>query len=355
MRLYSTLFSRQKKKSLLTVLVLCLVTWVVVQVQDNYSVPYTGSGLLVLKHGFANVTEQRPIQPISHGDDQLVDWKENDTKIGAQKDGSILGNSTLLKLDSNVTETKVQTYGQGMDHDDSKVVFFLGGGKSGSTTLATYLKHDPINWKVWDPNGQFMDGGKEFCWSMSRSTKEQFWKHFKTHGSKTAVFALDACPRADARSHYERMVKTFPNASYLMLVRDPVDRFISHMNDINDGKNGNIEALVKSQLSDNHLTTRLSMFGKILQNAYSVLPRHKILIIPNPDMTKYPQETIDKVMKHIGAQPKSVTLVEANKRKHRTSYQIPSNTTIKTLIDKFRTDWELFKTLSGLDIDTVYM
>ena len=356
MRLYSTLFSRQKKKSLFIVLVLCLVTWLVLNAGEYYTVPYTRPGMLVLKYSFANITEQKltqsTTQSTTRGDDQLVNRMENGSKTDIQKDVKSFSNSALINHDKNMKESYVPTK---VSYDESKVVFFLGGGKSGSTTLATYLKHDPNDWKQWDPHGQFMDGGKEFCWSMARSTKESFWKHFKTHGSKTAVFALDACPRADAKTHYERMVNTFPNASYLMLVRDPVDRFISHMNDMNDGQNRNIDALVKTQLSGNSLAVRLSMFGSIIQNAYSVLPKHKILIIPNPDMTKYPQETINKVMKHIGAKPKNVTLVEANKRKDRTTYQIPSNTTISLLKDKFHSDWELFKKLSGLDIETVYM
>ena len=358
MRLSTKLFRRQKKKSLFIVLILFLITCVVLQVQEIYSVPY-GRGMVILKHKFTNVTVQRQIQT-GHGDaisgeKRTLDEKENNTKLTVNKDRKI-GNSTLTKHSSGTKESEVKSSDQRKDYDDgSKVVFFLGGGKSGSTTLATYLKHDPNNWNVWDPNGQFMDGGKEFCWSMSSQSKEQFWRHFKTHGSKTAVFALDACPRADERVHYERMLKTFPNSSYLMLVRDPVDRVISHMNDMLDGRNRGIESLLKSQMSGNQLAVRLSMFGKIIRNAYSVLPKHKILIVPTLNMTRHPQQTIDKVMKHIGAKPKNVTLVEANKRKHRNSYQIPSNTTIKWLRDMFYNDWELFKNISGLHIETVYI
>ena len=358
MRLYIQRFSRQKKKSLFIVLILVLITCIALQVQNIYSVP-NGRGMLILKYDFVNVIGQRQIQTghgdTVSGDKRTLDENENKTKTTVNKDGKN-GNSTLTKHSFGKKESAVKSYDQTKGYDDgSKVVFFLGGGKSGSTTLATYLKHDPNNWTVWDSNGQFMDGGKEFCWSKSRQSKEQFWKHFKTHGSKTAVFALDACPQAVERMHFERMVKTFPNSSFLMLVRDPVDRVISHMNDMNDGHNRSIESLLKSQMRRNQLAMRLSMFGKIIQNAYSVLPKHKILIVPTLDMTRHPQKTIDKVMKHIGAQPKNVTLVEANKRKHRNSYQIPSNTTIKWLRDMFYKDWELFRNISGLHIETIYM
>ena len=364
MRLCTKHFGRQKKKSLFTVLVLCLVTWVVSHVQEISSVPFT-RGMFIVKHDIVHDIGERQIRLERHNDTVYhgkltLDRKENSTKTFVNKDENItlVANYPRAKRGLGTKESKTQSSERRTDDDDrgSKVVFFLGGGKSGSTTLAMYLKHDPNNWKQWDPNGQFMAGGKEFCWSKSHQTKAQFWKHYQTYGSKTAVFALDACPQAMEKVHFERMVKTFPNASYLMLVRDPVDRVISHMNDMNEGHSTKIDSLLKSQMTGNRLAKRLSMFGSIIQNAYSVLPKYKILIIPNPDMTRRPQETVNKVMKHIGAQPKNVTLVEANKRKHRKTYQIPSNTMIKWLKDIFYKDWELFKNISGLhDIETVYM
>ena len=52
-----------------------------------------------------------------------------------------------------------------------------------------------------------------------------------------------------------------------MLVRDPADCVISHMNDVNDGHSRSIESLLTSQMSRNQLfNVRLSMFGKIIQN-----------------------------------------------------------------------------------------
>ena len=62
------------------------------------------------------------------------------------------------------------------------------------------------------------------------------------------------------------MVKMFPNLSYLMLVRDPVDCVILLMNDVNDGHSRSIESLLTSQMSRNQLfNVRLSMSGKIIQ------------------------------------------------------------------------------------------
>ena len=361
MRLYFNFMIPRKRKSIAITVIVLLMTGVCLQLEVFYS-PLRRTEILVWKHDFAKVTgldlkQKGYREEIPDKNQNYVEMEPNNATFFKDETKD---NSTHPKHDSS-NDMKMPMYNTKTDYDESKVVFFLGGGKSGSTALATYLKHDPKNWTVWDPNGQFMDGGKELCWSMKKQAKVQFWKNFKTHGSKMAIFALDACPQAVERIHFARMVETFPNASYLMLVRDPVDRVISHMNDEMDNKDktntikGNIESRLKKLKSGTSLAVRLSMFGKILNNAYSVLPRNKIMIVPTQDMTRQPQETIDKVLKHIGAKPKNVSLVEVNKRKHWNTYQIPSNTTIKWLRDMFYSDWELFKNISGLHIDTVYM
>ena len=365
MRLYSKLLTYQKTKCIFVAAIVTLMTGTLLQLQVLYSAQRRNE-ILILKHDFVKGTGQRKIQAGIRDDVSGVKQANNEDNKTIVSTNWTTNTSTLQKPNNALNmDLKMQLLSsdQIKHSDDSKVVFFLGGQKCGSTTLATYLKHDPNNWKIWDPNGQFMDGGKEFCWSVYGQSKEQFWKHFKTHGSKTATFALDACPKAIERKHFERMVKTFPNASYLMLVRDPVDRVISCLNvELEKSRKGNesIDGFLRKRLAVNQLPVslqpiRLSMFGNILQTAFSVLPRNKIMIVPNPDLKRQPQQIIDKVMRHIGAKPKNVTLVETNTRNNKSAYQIPSNTTIKWLRNMFYSDWKLFKNISGIHVDTVYM
>ena len=316
---------------------------------------------VISKSDFSNnyVPRQRD-QRTEFRDDVLDEYFNEYFKDTGSHNGTML--SKLTRSNLRIGSQKELLLSDQVKHpDDSEVVFFIGGHKCGSTTLATYLKHDPNNWGVWDPNGQFMDGEKELCWSLAHNyqSRNQFWQRFKTHGSKTAIFALDACPTAIGKIHFERMVKSFPNASYLMLIRDPVDRVISAINTwIEEHGKGDesIDYLLRNLINQDNLGLKSrSMFGRILQNAFSVLPRNKILIVPNPDLKRQPQHTIDKVMRHIGARPKNVTLVESNKRKDKTYYQIPSNMTITWLRDMFFSDWELFKNISRVHVDTVYM
>ena len=369
MRLFLNFLTRQKTKCILTTVIVSLMTGTLLQLRVFYSAPRRDD-MFILKRDFAKGTiEQRRIYVQAGYRDDISDGEHlNDEKEvyeyyeTAVSDNWTTSTSTPPTHVSTDKEYSMQMLSS--DHrNDSKVVFFIGGHKCGSTTLATYLKHDPKNWTAWDANDQFMDGRKELCWSVSGTPKKFFWKFFTTHGSKTATFALDACPRAIRRTHFDCMLKAFPNASYLMLVRDPVDRVISDMNALLDKhkmRNVSIEDLLRERIFGYQrpglmLPVRLSMFGNILKTAYSVFPRNKVMIVPNPDLKRQPQQLIDKVMRHIGAKPKNVTLVEANKRKDKTTYQMPSNTTIKWLRDMFYSDWELFKNISGIHVDTVYM
>ena len=49
-------------------------------------------------------------------------------------------------------------------------VYLWGGGKAGSTTLATYLKHG-FDGAVYDPESPFVDAGKEICWAENNNTE----------------------------------------------------------------------------------------------------------------------------------------------------------------------------------------
>ena len=130
------------------------------------------------------------------------------------------------------------------------------------------------NWIAWDPQGQFLDSGKKLCWALTSKSKDDFWRKFGANGSKTAKFALGACPWILEVVHLKRIVKAFPNASNVMLVRDPVGRAILDMNawmfrhkSINQTQD--FETLLR-QPGLREKFIHHSMFGITLRNAYSV-------------------------------------------------------------------------------------
>ena len=57
-----------------------------------------------------------------------------------------------------------------------EAVYFWGGAKAGSTTLATFLKHE-LDGAEWDANGMFVDTEKEICWAERGHTGFSKWTY----------------------------------------------------------------------------------------------------------------------------------------------------------------------------------
>ena len=76
-----------------------------------------------------------------------------------------------------------------------------------------------------------------------------------THGHKCHPddkhFVLDACPRYNTREHAELIIEENPNAKFLMLIRNPVDRLISNINDVRRGPAVDVEEAVRKLLQRN--------------------------------------------------------------------------------------------------------
>ena len=146
-----------------------------------------------------------------------------------------------------------------------QAIYFWGGGKAGSTTLAALLKHG-YEGDAYDPNSEFIDSPKEICWAEHIQMLQQRggfgsgvddlskWRGM-THGHKCHPgdkhFVLDACPRYNTREHAELILGENPHAKFLMLVRNPVDRLISNINDVRRGPSVDVEEAVRKLLERN--------------------------------------------------------------------------------------------------------
>ena len=144
-------------------------------------------------------------------------------------------------------------------------VYFWGGGKAGSTTLAALLKHG-YEGDAYDPNSEFIDSPKETCWAERGQIVQRRqgfgsgldglskWRTM-THGHKCHPddkhFVLDACPRYSTREHAELIIEENRNAKFLMLIRNPVDRLISNINDVRRGPAVDVEEAVRKLLERN--------------------------------------------------------------------------------------------------------
>jgi len=143
-------------------------------------------------------------------------------------------------------------------------IYFWGGGKAGSTTLAALLKHD-YDSSGYDPSSEFIDSPKEICWAERIRMLQQRrgfgsemdslskWRGM-THGHKCHSekrFVLDACPRYNNKEQAKCIIEENPNAKFLMLIRNPVDRLVSNINDVRRGAAVDVNEVVKKLLERN--------------------------------------------------------------------------------------------------------
>jgi hypothetical protein len=207
-------------------------------------------------------------------------------------------------------------------------VFFWGGGKAGSTTLAQLLKHD--NSGEWDKHGQFIPLGKEVCWAFKGGHARWLYLIDEKCSSGGHTFALDACPRYMSDTHAQTILDHYPDAKFLMLVRDPMDRLVSHLNDQHGwrGRSRSLPDGFMDQAARKLLqqaaspTIQLSMFGQNLQSLLQVVkdPR-QILVIQTDALKRNAQQVVDDVMEHIGGKRKMVDTIHANTGKQKNGYE----------------------------------
>ena len=269
-----------------------------------------------------------------------------------------------------------------------EAIYFWGGGKAGSTTLATFLKHDYNN-SGYDPNSEFIDSPKEICWALqqrrgfgSEIGSLSKWRGM-THGQKCHPddkrFVLDACPRYSAKEQAQAIIEENPHAKFLMLIRNPVDRLVSHINDVRRGPTVDVEEVAKKLLkrnvgwdgmndsntqnlrdrNGNHNLLRdrlierkfdhisqisrshweLSLYGENLRNLLTVVPSSQVLVVQTEALSRNAQETMNNILSFIGAnKSKKVKTLHENQLHDRTSYKTISPELRLELEAAFRAD-----------------
>lgn len=202
-------------------------------------------------------------------------------------------------------------------------VYFLGGGKCGSTTLAMLLKHDPPGYENPRPveTNQFASAGKEVCWVERINDPDIYWKRFEgceIHETKNStkngqirqLFALDACPRTYSTAHAKKIAAVHPNAKFIMPVRDPVTRKISHLNDQMIRSHGSKDIEKGTKTKTSRSTSELSKFGKILGSFLEYFDSDQFLIVRNEALSENVQDIVDDVMEFLGGERQVVTWCE---------------------------------------------
>ncbi len=191
---------------------------------------------------------------------------------------------------------------------------------------------------------------------------------------------LSGCPRHTTVSNAQQIMrvarenKEHSHPTFLMLIRDPIDRLVSHLND--DVRRGGRQFVVDKQAgafaktwsratakSKNNnlrgssmslnLYSRLSLQGHALKNLLDVVKDPSmILIVPMESMKINPQGVVDAVMDHVGGDrwsydEKEDTVLNRGNSTEGYKYQYLSDGTRDALRDIFREDVQLLESLVG--------
>ena len=259
-----------------------------------------------------------------------------------------------------------------------KQIYFWGGGKSGSTSLWSLLVKGG-DWWNGTQSTPFVDGvAKESCFHKTKHIDA--WTTLTQNNTlcissapdankkNNLQFLLNGCPQHTQHAHAKMALEYAEMAEvdyyFLMLIRDPVDRLVSHINDEvrRGGKKfkvaQKVEAIVKRKSSfefyvKTSLRVRLSAYGTALQNLLQVVKDpNKVLIIPMESLTNDPQEVLNNIMDHIEGRHWELSdmNVHANsgvKNKQNVTYQTLTDNIRDELRTMFRKDVLLLEQIIG--------
>lgn len=237
-------------------------------------------------------------------------------------------------------------------------VFFVGGGKSGSTMLASWLKHSPeTNYTVYTPASGFLDGPKEIGFKGKRHSggnTSSFLHYFHPtpldidHCPGKRQYLLDGSPKWRTCEELKSIDSTLENnTKFILLARDPVDRLVSLYNDNRPPRRTlDIDKKVKKKRS----SYDPSFFGAQLHEAISAVPGDRIMVVINEIMKVEPQAVMDDVYDFLGHKRLKIKVGThpSNCNKCLTKfYTEPTEETKVQVRANFRPDAERFMELLG--------
>ena len=227
------------------------------------------------------------------------------------KAAEFLGRSIDLKTADHYPE-HAKAYGDSGTRKGPDFIL-IGATKCGTTSLYEYMRHHPqVLPAVWKEIEYFRFPERGLDWYLSHFPKiPDSDTRFVTGEASTCYMSI-----WDAKTQVR---EAFPDAKLIALVRDSVDKTISHAH--HDRKIG-VESRTMEQAITDELdilekldrpwheaeeywkTQRgyvwLSMYVYFLENWLTEIPKEQLLVIPSEDLYGKPAETLTKVYEHLG-------------------------------------------------------
>jgi hypothetical protein len=223
----------------------------------------------------------------------------------------------------------------------------IGGMKCGTTSLYHYLSLHPevgmsdikeVDYFIAENN--FEKGVKwyetRFKGDIKRDDKGNGNAKRKRQGKgKSQVFG-EASPNYTKAHYFEgvpgRMHDLLPDVQLIYLVRDPVDRIISHYtHNLAEGREQKPIDEALKDLKDNHYAMCSRYFWQ-LEHYLQYYPREQILVVKSSDLMDNRKKTLQKIFRFIGADDCFYT-VDFEYQKHRTGKKRKKGKTARRILE----------------------
>jgi hypothetical protein len=177
----------------------------------------------------------------------------------------------------------------------------IGAHKSGTTALFQYLRHHPQI---------FLPPEKEIAFFSNESWFAQGWDKFAEEFFSQAsddVLLGKVTPQYMAYSRVpQRIRETMPDVKLIALLRNPVDRALSHfrMAVRTNSENRAFEQAISEAKKEDALTGYLSLgeYGRILRRYCQYFPLDRLLILFADDLEARPQSVLDSIARYLGVE-----------------------------------------------------
>lgn len=190
------------------------------------------------------------------------------------------------------TTAKDNATGNSEDKDPYPYFMIIGAVRSGTTSLARYLEHNPKICISNEPNfwNVYQKFSKGYEWY-----KEEYFPHCtwptKFIGDKTSSYIYH--PQTSARVR-----RVLPKAKFIALLRNPVERLHSHW--YNERCRYNTKLDFEEYLQENDKVVDFGYYDKQLKHWFDLFPREQFLILKSEDFFKNPRATLNSTQDFIG-------------------------------------------------------
>jgi len=181
-------------------------------------------------------------------------------------------------------------------------VIIIGAMKSGTTSLHHYLNlHPDIQ----------MSRKKELDFFIAEKKWRKGIDWYRSHFVEPAAVYGESSPNYTHRFFFQgvpqRMAAVVPDVKLIYLVRDPIERIISHyLHMYADGKEDRDISEALASLDKNQYVSSSQYFYQ-LEQYLQVFPSENILVITSEALSQSPQDTMKQVFQFLGVSTEFAT------------------------------------------------